>query len=71
MAKTKQVLHLVDQGKEYRVIKVYGVNNPYRIYHYYNDYNKRGFLTEHRKLRESYGDLVSCFYWFIQHGIGY
>lgn len=68
--KTKQVLHIVDQGKEYRVIKYYGANNPYRIFHYYREINEHGFPTEHRKLMEAYGNLESCFYWFIEHGIG-
>jgi hypothetical protein len=71
MAKTRQVLSFCDMGKCYKVIKYYGTTNPYRIYHYYNDYNKHGVLTEHRKLMESYGNLVSCFYWFIQNNIGY
>lgn len=68
--KTKQILSFCDYGKCYKVIKYYGTTNPYRIYHFYNDYDNHGFLKEHRKLMESYGNLESCFYWFIEHGIG-
>lgn len=68
--KTKTILKYIEQGKEYRIIKVYGDNNPYRIYNYYNDYNEYGYITEHRKLLAKYGDMISCFYWFIQNNIG-
>lgn len=70
MSKTQTVLHFVDMGKEYKVIRYFGENNPYRIYEFYNDYNKYGFLTNHRKLMVKYADMISCFYWFVQHNIG-
>ena len=70
MVKTRQVMSFCEHGKAYKVIKVYGAANPYRIYHIYNDYNKYGYITEHRKLMESYANLESCFYWFIQNNIG-
>ena len=67
MAKTRQVLSFCENGKEYKVIKHYGKTNPYRIYHIFRDYNKHGFLTEHKKLVVAYADLLSCFYWFTQN----
>lgn len=72
MPKTKLILHLVYQGKEYKVIKHYGVKcNPYRIYHLYADIGSDGFRHEHKKCVEAYENLASCFYWFLQHNIGY
>lgn len=69
--KQKQVMHFVDLGKEYSVIKVYGAKaNPYRIYHHYNTIDENGFLRKHRVCVEKYGNMESCFYWFIQNGIG-
>ena len=70
MSKTRQVLHFVDFGKEYKVIKYYGEVNPYRIYHLYTDIGKNGFPVHHKKLMESYCSLEGCFYWFLQNGIG-
>lgn len=70
MAKSRQVLHLVDQGKEYKVIRFYGVTNPYRIYHLYRDIGADGFPHDHKRMVEAYGNLHSCFCWFIQNGIG-
>ena len=69
--KTKQVLRFVDNGKEYRVIRHYGDINPYWIYHVYNDYNKAGIVTEHKKLVYKYANLASCFAWFLNNNIGY
>lgn len=69
--KTKQILSFVWLGKEYKVIKHYGVNNPYYIYHIYNDFNKAGIITEHKKLMIKYANLASCFYWFIDNNIGF
>lgn len=71
MQKTKCVLHFVYFGKEYRVIRYYGETNSYRIYHYFNDYNKRGVITEHKKLMAKYDNLASCFCWFLDHNIGF
>ena len=68
--KTKQVLHVIEYGEEYRVIKHYGKNNPYRIYQDVRTI-ENGVLKERRILRESYGNLASCFYWFIDNNIGY
>ena len=70
MTKTRQVLSFVDNGKAYKVVKHYGKENPYRIYHLYNDYNQYGFLTEHKKLVAEYANLASCFYWFLQNNLG-
>ena len=70
MAKTRQVLSFCDNGQEYKVIKVYGATNPYRIYHIYIGSNKYGYPSEHKRLMVSYASLESCFYWFIQNGIG-
>ena len=70
MSKTRTILHFVDYGKEYKVIKYYGTTNPYRIYHLYADIGVDGFRHEHQKLMEAYVDLRSCFYWFLQHNIG-
>lgn len=70
MAKTRQVLHFVDFGKEYMVVKHYGKINPYRIYHLYTDIGENGFPVHHRKCMEQYANLESCFYWFLENGIG-
>ena len=71
MAKTMQVLHLVDHGNEYLVIRHFGKTNPYRIYHCYRDIGADGFPHDHKRLMEQYGNLASCFYWFIDHRIGW
>lgn len=72
MAKTKQVLHLVYFGHEYKVIKHYGVKgNPYRIYQLYCDIGNDGFPHSHKKCVEAYENLASCFYWFLEHRIGF
>lgn len=68
--KTKQVLHFIDFGKEYSVIKHYGKVNPYRIYHHYQDIGKDGFPHKHKKMMDQYASLEGCFYWFIQNNIG-
>lgn len=70
MAKTRQIMSFCEYGKAYKVVRHYGTDNPYKIYHLYNDYNKYGYLTEHRKLMAQYADLQSCFYWFIQNNVG-
>ena len=68
--KTKQVLHIIDNGKEYRVIKYYGKNNPYRIYQDIRTIED-GVLKEKRILLDSYANLASCFYWFLDHDVGF
>lgn len=68
--KTRQVLHFVDLGKEYSVIKHYGKTNPYRIYRHYSDIGPDGVMHDHRKQVETYANLESCFYWFLQNNIG-
>ena len=66
--KQRQIMSFCDFGRAYKVIKVYGAkSNPYRIYRIYNAPNKYGFITEHRELCESYENLASCLYWFLQN----
>ena len=67
--KTKKIIHFINRGKEYKVIKIYGINNKYRIYHLYNTI-ENGRLKQHKKQVAKYEDLTSCFYWFIQNNIG-
>lgn len=70
--KTKQIMSFCYYGKEYKVIRNYKEkNNQFCIYQIYNDYNKHGMITEHRKLMVKYENLASCFYWFIDNNIGY
>ena len=69
MYKSKTVIHFVDYGKEYKVIKIYGSNNQYRIYHLFNTI-ENGRPKAHKKQMEKYADLTSCFYWFINNNIG-
>ena len=71
MAKQKQVLHMVDNGKEYRVIKYYGRTNPYRLYQYMNVYGDDGFLHEKRVLLAEYCCMNSIFWYMVQNNIGY
>ena len=72
MAKTRQVLHFVDQGKEYMVIRHFGVSaNPYRIYHLYRTWGDDNRPHDHKVCVEQYGNLASCFYWFLQNNIGF
>ena len=73
MAKTRKILHFVDQGKEFSVVKVYNDPhyNPYKIYEHYRTFDANGYPKDHRKLRESYGNLASCWYWFIEHNVGF
>ena len=71
MAKTMQVVYVNDYGKCYKVIRHFGdIYNPYWIYHEYNDF-KVGRLVHHRKLMGKYANLASCFYWFLNHNIGF
>ena len=69
MSKTRQVMHFCDYGKEYRVIKHYGKENPYRIYQDISVF-ENGIHKGKRVLKEKYADLQSCFYWFLQNNIG-
>lgn len=69
MPKTRQIMKFCEYGREYSVIKVYGEVNPYKIYHHYRDLDANGYPHEHRKLMEEYGNLGSCFYWFLQNNI--
>lgn len=73
MSKTRKVLDFCDCGKCYTVIRHEGDINPYWIYHHYSDYGVDGFLHHHKKLMEKYGDMQSCFWWFLQnvYGKGY
>ena len=70
MAKTHQVMSFCDLGKEYKVIKKYGDEKPYKIYNLYNDYGRYGYITEHRKLKAEFCTMYECFTWFVQNGIG-
>ena len=70
MSKTRQIMSFCEFGKAYKVIKHYGEDNPYRIYHIYRDTGKYGYPTEHKKMVAKYADLTSCFCWFIQNNVG-
>ena len=65
MAKTRQVLHFVDYGKEYKVVnEINCFDRPYRIYNIYNEIGKDGFIHSHKKLVERCDSLGECFRWF-------
>lgn len=69
--KTAQIMHIVDFGKEYRVIKRLGCTEefPYRIYHCYYDYDgKHTCPTYHKKQVaqcELLGDVFKWFYFNV------
>lgn len=68
MAKTRQVMHLVDFGKEYKVIKTLDcmADYPYKIYHCYYDYDgKHTYPTYHKKMVAKFELLGDVFYWFM------
>ena len=76
MQKTRKVMEIEDRGQHYKVIfdttrkdsNGY-LKNPYRIYKIQMIPRQYG-VTESKKLMESYANLQSCFYWFIENGIG-
>ena len=70
MAKTHQVMDICDYGNQYKVIRFYGTENPYRIYRITREIGQYGYPTEHRKLIVAYANLHSCFCWFAQNNIG-
>ena len=71
MAKTRKVLECTDYGDHYKIIfDGTKKTNPYRIYRVYSVFTDYG-VRKSVKLQDSFANLVSCFYWFIEHGVGY
>lgn len=71
MAKVRKVMEFNDYGEHYKVtFDSTRKRNPYRIYRVYSVYTNCG-VRRSVKLQESYANLISCFYWFIEHGVGY
>lgn len=68
--KTTQVMHLVDFGKEYRVIKRLNCMEeyPYRIYHCFYEYDaRRGYNSYHKKQVAQCQLLGDVFAWFLRN----
>lgn len=68
--KTRQVMHLIDFGKEYKVIKLLNSAEeyPYRIYNCYYDYDgEDGRLAYHKKMVAKLQMLGDVFMWFMCH----
>lgn len=72
MAKVRktQIMHLVDYGKEYRVIKILSIDEdyPYRIYHCYRDFDgKHTYPTGHKIMVAKCELLGDVFAWFLRN----
>lgn len=71
MAKVRKVMEFTDHGDHYKVMfDSTRKRNPYRIYRVYTALTNFG-VSQSVQFQESYANLVSCFYWFIEHGVGY
>lgn len=64
MKRTYQALKINACGKKFSVIFHTGTNcNPYWIYEHTMEYDKYGFLREHKRLVEKYQNMDSCLYY--------
>ena len=70
MAKVRKVMEFNDYGEHYKVMFDSTKRNPYRIYRVYTVFTGIG-ARKSVQLQESFANLISCFYWFIEHGVGY
>ena len=69
MPKTRQIMKFCEYGKEYSVVRVFGEEYPYRIYHYYRTLDATNRVHEHKELVAKADNLYECFRWFIKNNI--